>query len=86
MVPAVCPLNQVREGSTVVVKHLTASPEVNQRLREMGFGEEQRIRVITLQKHLLCQVCNSRLGLSWKLAESILVAPFNPIPHPVQLR
>jgi Fe2+ transport system protein FeoA len=55
-------------------------------LREMGFGEEQRIRVITLQSHLLCQVCNSRLGLSWKLAESILVAPFNPIPHPVQLR
>jgi Fe2+ transport system protein FeoA len=71
--PAWCPLNRVREGATVVVKRLTATPEVNQRLREMGFGEEQRVRVITLQSNLLCQVCNSRLGLSARLAEHILV-------------
>ena len=72
--PQLCQLNRVRAGETVVVKQLNGSPETNQRLREMGFGEEQRVRVITLQANLLCQVCNSRLGLSSRLAELILVA------------
>lgn len=76
--PALCPLNRVVAGSTVVVKQLTASPEINQRLREMGFGEEQKVRVITLQSNLLCQVCNSKLGLSARLAEHILVEPAGP--------
>ncbi len=67
------PLNRVRAGCVVIIKRLTAAPEVNQRLREMGFGEEQRVKVITLQNNVLCQVCNARLGLSAKLAESILV-------------
>ena len=59
----------------VIVRHLTANPDTNQRLREMGFGEEQRVKVITLQNNVLCQVCNARLGLSAKLAEQILVEP-----------
>lgn len=77
--PALCPLSHVGAGSTVVVKQLTSTPEVNQRLREMGFGEEQRVRVITLQSNLLCQVCNSRLGLSARLAEHILVERVGPV-------
>lgn len=70
---ALCPLNKVRAGCVVIIKQLTAAPETNQRLREMGFGEEQRVKVVTLQNNVLCQVCNARLGLSAKLAESILV-------------
>ena len=31
------------------------------------------MKVVTLQNNVLCQVCNARLGLSAKLAESILV-------------
>jgi Fe2+ transport system protein FeoA len=73
--PEVCPLSSVRPGTTVIVRQLTGSPDINQRLREMGFGEDQRIKVITLQDNLLCQVCNSRLGLSGRLAASILVEP-----------
>jgi Fe2+ transport system protein FeoA len=73
--PQLAPLNRVRAGCVVIIKRLTAAPEVNQRLREMGFGEEQRVKVITLQNNVLCQVCNARLGLSAKLAESILVQP-----------
>lgn len=76
---ALSPLNSVRAGCVVIVKQLTAAPEINQRLREMGFGEEQRVKVITLQNNVLCQVCNARLGLSAKLAESILVAPAGPV-------
>lgn len=79
--PELCPLNRVRAGTTVIVRRLTAAPDVNQRLREMGFGEEQRVKVITLQSNLLCQVCNSRLGLSAKLAECILVEPLRGLPH-----
>lgn len=78
-------MNRVRAGSTVIVRRLTAAPDVNQRLREMGFGEEQRVKVITLQSNLLCQVCNSRLGLSAKLAESILVEPIGGLPHGARL-
>lgn len=74
-VPQLCPLNRVKAGDTVVVKQLNGTPEMNQRLREMGFGEEQRVRVLQLQSNLLCQVCNSRLGLSARLAELILVVP-----------
>ena len=71
--PLLSPLTKVRAGCVVVIKQLTASPETNQRLREMGFGEEQRVKVVALQNNVLCQVCNARLGLSAKLAESILV-------------
>jgi Fe2+ transport system protein FeoA len=70
-------LNRVRAGTTVVVKQLTASPDMNRRLREMGFGEEQRIKVLSLANNLLCQVCNARLGLSERLAETILVQPLS---------
>ena len=83
-IPAVCPLNRVRAGTTVVVKQLTASPDMNRRLREMGFGEEQRVKVLSLANNLLCQVCNSRLGLSDRLAETILVQPLSP-SSPVRL-
>lgn len=81
--PAICPLNRVRAGTTVVVKRLTASPDMNQRLREMGFGEEQRVKVLSLANNLLCQVCNSRLGLSDRLAETILVQPLSQPLGPV---
>ena len=83
------PLTKMRAGCVVIVRQLTAAPEVNQRLRELGFVEEQRVKVITLQNNLLCQVCNARLGLSAKLAELILVEPADqglaPGPAPLRL-
>ena len=50
-------------------------PDVVNRLREMGLGEEQRIRLISRHPSLICQVCNARVALSQELAESILVEP-----------
>lgn len=76
------PLAKMRAGCIVIVRQLTATHEVNQRLRELGFVEDQRIKVITLQNSILCQVCNARLGLSAKLAETILVEPAGPLPPP----
>ena len=43
------------------------------RLREMGFCEEQQIKLLSRDGNLICQVCNARLGISAELAEGILV-------------
>lgn len=76
--PDVCPLNQVRAGTCVRIKELRASPEVSDRLREMGFCEEQQIKLLSHNSNVICQVCNARLGISSSLAENILVEPLNP--------
>ena len=71
--PSVCPLSQVKAGTVVCIKQLDTAPDVTERLREMGLGEEQRIRLVSRHSNLICQVCNARLGISKKLADSILV-------------
>jgi Fe2+ transport system protein FeoA len=57
----------------VRIKQLSATPEVTHRLRELGFCEEQKIKLLSRHGSIICQVCNARLGLSPQLAESILV-------------
>jgi Fe2+ transport system protein FeoA len=73
--PFVCPLSKVRAGTAVRIKQLSAPPEVTHRLREMGFCEEQKIRLLAQQANVICQVCNVRLGISSQLAEQIIVEP-----------
>lgn len=57
------------------IKQLCMSPEVMNRLREMGFCEDQKVTLLSHQSNLICQVCNARLGISTQLAEGILVEP-----------
>jgi Fe2+ transport system protein FeoA len=76
--PELCPLNQVQAGTAVRIKQLSASPEISHRLREMGFCEEQQVRVVSKESSVICQVCHARLGLSQQLAEVILVEPLPP--------
>ena len=71
----VCPLNRVKAGITVRVKTLLAAPEVAQRLREVGFCEDQVIKLIAAQANIICLVCNARFALSATLAETIMVEP-----------
>lgn len=71
--PDICPLNEVKAGSLVRIKQLSAEPEMTHRLRELGFCEEQQIKLVSRHSNLICQVCNARLGISPELAESILV-------------
>ena len=59
----------------VRIKQLCATPEVAQRLREIGFGEEQIVRLLTSQANIICLVCNARLAISSQLAQIILVEP-----------
>ena len=75
--PFVCPLSRVVAGTAVRIKRLDGPPEVSVRLRELGFCEQQRIKLLSRHPNLICLVCNARLGLSPELAENILVEPLN---------
>ncbi|HPC61103.1 MAG TPA: FeoA family protein [Verrucomicrobiota bacterium] len=77
----VCPLSRVQAGQMVCIKGLVASPETCARLRELGFCEEQKVRLLARNATFICQVCNARLGISEKLAESILVETLSHTPH-----
>lgn len=72
-----CPLSAVDAGTVVCIKQLTAQQNVVDRLREMGLGEEQRIRLVSRHPSLICQVCNARVALSQDLAKAILVEPLS---------
>ena len=76
-----CPLNRVEAGVAVRFKKLCASPETQIRLRELGLCEEQIIRLLTTHTNYICQVCNTRLALSHKLAELIVVQPLGAFAH-----
>ena len=73
-----CPLSKVRAGTCVRIKRLLGEPAQCQRLREMGFCEEQQVRLLLRNRSVVCQVCNVRFGLSAGLADSIWVEPIPP--------
>jgi Fe2+ transport system protein FeoA len=75
--PALKPLSEVGTG-VFRIKHLSASPEISTRLRELGFCEEQRVKLLSRNSNLICQVCNARLGISTQLADLILVERVTP--------
>jgi len=70
-----CPLSQIAAGTAVRIRQLSAPPEVTHRLRELGLGEDQEIRLLSCQESVICQVCNARLAISAQLAETIYVEP-----------
>ena len=70
-----CPLNQVEAGVAVRIKKICASHDIQVRLRELGFGEHQIIRLLATQSNCICQVSNARLAISQTLASFILVEP-----------
>ena len=74
----VCPLSRVKAGVAVRIKQLCASPEVQNRLRELGLCEDQIIKLLTSRSNFICQVCNARLAISAQLAQLILVEPLRP--------
>ena len=74
----ICPLTRVKAGVAVRIKQLCASPELQNRLRELGLGEDQIIKLLTSHTNFICQVCNARLAISEQLAQLILVEPLRP--------
>ncbi len=79
--PASCSLAQAKAGTCVRVLELKAPADVALRLRELGFCEQQRIRLLSKHTNVICQVCNVRLGISKDLAGMIVVEPAGPHEH-----
>ena len=71
--PALCPLSQVAAGTVVCVRQLMTSTADRDRLRELGLGEDQRVKLVSRQNSVICLVCNARVALSEQLADAILV-------------
>ena len=72
-----CPLNRIKAGIAVRIKHLCAAPELRDRLREIGFSENRVVKLLTSNSNIICVICNTRLALSEQLAKTILVEPLS---------
>lgn len=68
------PLTQAPVGQRMKIRHIRTHPEVCTRLMEMGFCENAIIRCVTRgHASLICEVCNTRIGLNHTLAGDIVV-------------
>jgi Fe2+ transport system protein FeoA len=77
----VCPLSCIQAGVAVRIRKLCAAPAMQERLREIGFCEDQVIKLLTGHSNFICQVCNTRLAISAQLAQLIMV---EPVPQPAR--
>jgi ferrous iron transport protein A len=66
-------LTELPMGATGRVCELSGQIEVCQRLREMGFCESAVIEKVSGQRTLLCQLCGTRIALSDRAAQHIVV-------------
>lgn len=66
-------LTELPAGASGRVQELAGKTEVCQRLREMGFCESAVIEKVSGVHTVLCQVCGTRIALSDKAAQHILV-------------
>lgn len=79
-------LMDVPAGGKVRVHQLQSQPEVCQRLRELGFCEDAVVHcVLNTDEAMICEVCNTRIGLNHSIAKNILVAPFEHQMNQVSL-
>lgn len=70
---ACLPLSASRRGDRVVVRHLEGND--SQRLRELGFNELTEVRIICAGSAVIAQVHGSKICLSRRMAQGILVVP-----------
>ena len=64
-------LNRARVGSDLRIEGLQG-PEC-ERLRELGICEQMQVRKLSGGRNLICSVCGTRMAISSKLAEQVLV-------------
>ena len=67
------PLTELPVGATGRVCALDGEAGLCQRLREMGFCESAVIEKVSGQRTLLCQLCGTRIALSDRAAQHIVV-------------
>jgi Fe2+ transport system protein FeoA len=66
-------LNQVKVGCDVRIRSLSG-PGCD-RLRDLGFCEELKLRKLTGGRNMICSICGIRMAISKELAEQVLVSP-----------
>lgn len=66
-------LSQLPDGAAGRVCELSGKAEVCQRLREMGFCESAVISKVSGQRTLLCDLCGTRIALSDRAAQHVVV-------------
>jgi Fe2+ transport system protein FeoA len=60
------------------IRELNSEPTVCIRLRELGFCENAVVRCLTRDaSKLICEICNTRVGLQAAVADTILIAPLD---------
>jgi ferrous iron transport protein A len=70
-------LSEIPVGRLFRIRELLSEPDVCLRLREMGFCENAIVRlVVNGEGNLICEVCNTRVGLNQSIAQEIIVTPF----------
>ncbi len=71
--PQRMPLTELPVGAAGRVCELDGQPELCQRLREIGFCESAVIEKIAGEKTLICLLCSTRIALSDRAAQHIVV-------------
>jgi ferrous iron transport protein A len=66
-------LTELPNGAAGRVCELSGKADICQRLREIGFCESAVIEKVSGQRTLLCQVCGTRIALSDRAAQHIVV-------------
>lgn len=66
-------LTELPVGATGRVCELSGKEDICQRLREMGFCESAIIEKVSGQRTLLCQLCGTRIALSDRAAQFVVV-------------
>ena len=67
-------LCDVPNGYTVRIHLLSSRPELSLRLRELGFCEDQKLRLISNSRgRLICEILDTRIGIDGPVAGEIMV-------------
>lgn len=66
-------LSQAEVGRDVLIRRLSGPG--CERLRNLGFCEELRVRKISGGRTLVCSLCGARLAISRELADQVWVDP-----------
>lgn len=66
-------LNRAKVGCDVTIE-VMEGPGC-ERLRDLGFCEQMRLRKLSNGRNVLCSLCGSKLAISSELAKQVLVRP-----------
>ena len=69
-------LSNAKVGKEFMISKIQSTPETNQRLRELGFSENTKIRTIMNgSSKLICELNNTRFGVHHHIAKDIIISP-----------